>query len=102
MADGRARLVCPKCDKPDGLWEECMVPGWQSMDAYLDENGRVRTEPAQRGWPEREVDWNNGVVSEYDCGCSHCGWEGRVDELVRLGLDGKPLPRIHPAQERLA
>lgn len=94
-------IVCPGCNKPDGLWEEVMVPGWQSCDAYIDSDGRRRTKAARRGHPAREVDWHAGVVSEHDMGCSHCYWEGTRDELVQLGIDGKPLPVVHPGQETL-
>jgi hypothetical protein len=65
------------------------VSGWQALDAEGKPTGR------------REVDW--AVVEELDeGGCGECGWDGSLDQMqVALGVDGVPLPEIHPGQQEL-
>jgi hypothetical protein len=47
-----------------------------------------------------DVDWLNAVTTgEY--GCGECQWEGMRRELEALGIDGEPLPVIHPGQIRM-
>ena len=90
-------LYCPACEKPDGLWEEITVPGWMSVTARADERGKVTTEYSRSGHPDREVDWYSPVDKWKQGGCS-CGWEGPFTELIRIGTDGRPLPKVHANQ----
>ncbi len=77
--------VCPDCRESDGLWRGVTIEGWQSLDATLKPTG------------ERDVEWST-AEPDGTLGCS-CGWEG--SELATLGIDGEPLPEIHPAQQVL-
>lgn len=84
--------VCPKCLNDHGLWRGVDVPGWESIDGNL--------KPLTRGSLDREAHWSN-AEADGTYGCGECNWEGGKADLVRLGLDGLPLPKIHPGQERL-
>lgn len=65
-----------------------MVDGWRSIDETLRPTG------------QREVEWYD-VQSEGMGGCSECNWEGALSQLEAIGLDGEPLPEIHPDQMTL-
>lgn len=77
------RHVCPKCGRDDGLYREMEVPGWQRIDSFLKPHGTIETD-----------DYNALPTGEY--GCGECQWEGL--NLESVGLDGEPLPFIHPNQ----
>lgn len=81
---------CPSCKKDDGLWEGVTVPGWRSIDAHL-------TPATSSG--DRDTDWSN-AERDGTVGCS-CGWEGTREGLEVVGLDGEPLPAVHPNQLEL-
>lgn len=85
MTEARNRLGCPECGKDDCFWRGVEVPGWQSVDCYLEPNG------------ERDVDWGD-ARSDGEYGCARCGWRGGIAQLESLGLDGESLPVIHPDQ----
>jgi hypothetical protein len=93
----KATRVCPTCRKPDGLWRDVMVPGWEAVDVAADGTAT----PNHRGAPNREVDWSGYVEETGSYGCSHCQWEGVKTELVSLGWDGEPLPTVSARQETL-
>jgi hypothetical protein len=88
MAEGKKSYQCPACSRPGTLWEAVMVPGWRSINQHLDPEG------------DRDIDWPDAEPWGRDCeiGCVACGWEGSVAELVAIGIDGKPLPVVHPEQ----
>lgn len=100
------RLVCPQCKSADGLWATASFEGWHSVDVVLEpiptEAATRRVlKPVRRGSPYYEVTGHEGYDLEaHEMGCT-CGWEGQVQQLLHLGLDGKALPEIHPEQERL-
>lgn len=79
--------ACPKCKSTDSLHEEVLVTGWRSIDSRLNPDGL-----------SRDVDW--GDVDHNGYGCT-CGWSGGKSSLVKLGIDGEPLPEIHPDQQTL-
>lgn len=82
---------CPNCHRDTALSIGVEVPGWQAVNSDLTTTG------------EREVDWSY-ATPDGSAHCGECDWEG-LDRgphgLERLGLDGAPLPVIHPAQETL-
>jgi hypothetical protein len=85
---------CPKCKETDGFLEAVLVQGFRSLDKNL--------EPTDG---EKDVDWDHvardsGAFCEV--GCGECGWDGARSELVKLELDGEPLPYVHPGQITLA
>lgn len=86
MADTKYR--CPGCGRNDGLFEKVVVPGWRSVDEELN--------PID-GSTHRDVEWSN-VYSEDRYGCGECEWEGDMDDLQSLGIDGEPLPLVHQDQ----
>lgn len=77
------RHACPKCGRDDGLYRRMEVPGWQRVDPFLKKTGGIETE-----------DFDAEPTGEY--GCGECQWEGF--KLETVGLDGEPLPFIHPNQ----
>lgn len=86
------RVRCPDCHRDTALWVGVEVPGWQAVNSDLT--------PAR----EREADWPY-ALPDGTAGCGECGWEGLdrgAGGLERLGLDGCPLPVVHPRQETLA
>lgn len=83
MSDGRARR-CPRCHESDGLWQEVTVDGWRAIDAYLKPTGTVES-------------MGHVISVEQQGGCS-CGWEGSFRDLEIVGIDGEPLPTVHPDQ----
>jgi hypothetical protein len=87
--------VCPKCRDDKGLWRGVVLTGWEAVGGDLTPRSF-----AGRGL-EREVDWE-AASADGMYGCGECQWEGVRAELVRLGIDGEPLPAVHPAQERLS
>ena len=87
---------CPGCQQAKGLWEEVTFQGWRS----LDENGKPVV--SRRKGRDYDVDdWDDadptGVV-----GCAECRWQGFRSDLIHLGWDGRPLPRVHPSQLEIA
>jgi hypothetical protein len=88
------RFVCPKCRTSNGLWRGVDVSGWQAIGDDLSPDSY-----RGRGL-DREVDWAH-VVPDGTYGCGECQWEGVRSELVRLGIDGMPLPEPNPAQGQL-
>lgn len=88
------KRVCPKCNKGDALWQEVEVIGWRDVDEYGD--------PRPNGNHDIDDDWNSPHIGTGAVGCAHCEWEGSERNLVQLGIDGAPLPFIHPGQETLA
>lgn len=87
--------VCPRCMNAKGLWRDIEVDGWEAVGDDL-------TPKSFKGrGPEREVSWEGArPVGTY--GCGECQWEGGKGDLVRLGIDGEPLPEVHPGQGTLA
>ena len=77
--------ACPKCGSPDCLWRGVDVPGWESVGGDLKPQG-----DHEALWPEAQSDGTYG--------CGDCSWEGFRDDLVRLGIDGNPLPEVDPGQ----
>lgn len=77
--------VCPECLTADSLWRSVTVEGWQELDADL--------KPVKNG----DVEWS--TAEHLNFGCSECDWEG--SDLTTLGIDGRPLPEIHPHQQIL-
>jgi hypothetical protein len=69
------------------------VPGWEAVD------GRLQTTYPRHGM-YRDVEWSDAQPTG-DYGCGECQWEGPQDELERLGVDGAPLPVLHPRQMRM-
>lgn len=88
MTEGKNRYRCPKCASGTNLYEDVYVPGWRSVDENLD----VLTGPS-----DRDADWWQ-AESEGTFGCGDCEWTGRRDQLAKVGIDGNPLPFIHPQQ----
>jgi hypothetical protein len=82
--------TCPACGKHEGLWEGVEIPGWRAIGA----DGKPCSTPYGN---TREADWCN-AQPDGDVGCGECSWEGHRRDLL---VDGKPLPAIHPAQQRL-
>lgn len=82
-------LRCPSCEKSDGLWLDVELSGWRAIN------------PDGSPGYEQDADWH--FVTELSTGGCTCGWEGSKDEmrLPPLGLDGRPLPEIHPGQETI-
>lgn len=79
------RFRCPECHESDHLWQNVSFSGWEEIDAHLQPTGT------------REAnDWDI-VEREQDGGCT-CGWEGSFSSLEAVGIDGEPLPLIHPHQ----
>ncbi len=78
--------VCPECKTADHLWRGVTLEGWQAIGPDLKPTG------------ERGVEWTP-VYPDGTLGCSECQWEGT--ELATLGIDGEPLPVIHPQQQAL-
>lgn len=81
------RHACPKCQSGDELWEGGVMSGYYEINERLERTSGF------------EVD---GAFTEGDgrYGCA-CGWEGFVQGLIVLGIDDKPLPKIHPRQMTL-
>lgn len=79
---------CPECKDGDHLWEEVMASGWRGIDTHL--------KPTH----ERDTDWSI-IDTMVNVGCSACDWRGQRRMLVVLGVDGEPLPEIHPLQQTL-
>jgi hypothetical protein len=89
MTEGKKSYQCPKCGEVGTLWEAVTVPGWRSIDQHLDPTG------------DRDIDWYDAERDSWaspEMGCGECGWEGTRSELSAIGIDGKPLPVIHPNQ----
>lgn len=51
------------------------------------------------GANERDVEWDDAYTKGY--GCGECEWSGREEWLVKIGIDGEPLPDINPDQIKL-
>lgn len=77
------RHACPKCGCDSGLYRRLEIPGWQRIDAFLKPHGLIETD-----------DFDAEPTGEF--GCGECQWEGW--DLKNIGLDGEPLPFIHPNQ----
>jgi hypothetical protein len=76
---------CPQCHESHALWQEIQISGWQSLNDQLGPTG------------EREADWT--FIDELgNYGCGQCDWEGRRDQIEKVGHDGQPLPFIHDGQ----
>lgn len=89
---------CPHCHARDGLWEPVMVQGWRSIDEYL-----VPT--TGQGINDCDIDWGTAerdTWASMEVGCGECGWEGMRSQLQILGIDGKPLPTVHPQQMEIS
>lgn len=87
----KRRYACPACLSGDGLWEAVVVSGWRSINTLLEPAG------------DRDVDWFDvelDFTARPEVGCS-CGWEGSRIEFVQIGIDGKPLPTVHPSQMKI-
>lgn len=88
--DGRYR--CPACHNvTEGLWRGVTLEGWQAVDQHL--------KPEGTGYLDCEANWDT-VESDGQFGCA-CGWEGTKRDLERIGLDGEPLPTVHPQQQTI-
>lgn len=89
---GKKSYQCPKCGQLETLWEAVTVPGWRSINKHLEPEG------------DREVVWSDAEFDGWasaEVGCVACSWEGSRIELVAVGIDGNPLPIIHPSQMNL-
>jgi hypothetical protein len=88
VAEGKSRYRCPKCGKGTNLYEDIYIPGWRSVNDHLEQMfGRDH--------------WDCDLMqadSEGTYGCGDCNWKGTKQSLTKVGLDGKPLPIIHPNQ----
>lgn len=89
-------FVCPRCRNAKGLWRDVTIVGWESVGDDL----------TPKTWDGRgeahDVDWSNPAPAPTGrFGCGECQWTGRQDAMLRLGIDGKPLPDPIPGQETL-
>jgi hypothetical protein len=94
----RNRHRCPHCHKSINLWEAVTVQGWRSIDEYLD----AAPDP---GRDDRDVDWSTAEQDGWaspEVGCGECVWDGQRDQLQAIGIDGEPLPTVHPQQMEIA
>lgn len=88
MSVAKKSYRCPECHGSDGLWQDVTFGGWEEVDATLTPTGK------------RDVGVYD-VVDRYDRGGCTCGWEGSFAALEAVGLDGQPLPSVHPAQTQI-
>lgn len=88
MANTRHR--CPNCKSSEHLWEGVLVEGWRAIDAELNPSSDHGV---------NDFDWRYADPTG-NVGCM-CGWEGVKSSLEALGVDGEPLPAIHPDQQTL-
>jgi hypothetical protein len=83
---------CPECRESDGLWEaiEVTVGGWRELDDKLEPKSAAEYDTC---------DVLAGPYTTGEVGCSKCDWRGRgQDSFEAIGIDGEPLPFIHPNQ----
>jgi len=81
--------VCPNCGRADGLWEGVMLSGYYELDEHLQRTSGAETDGAY-------------TTPSGEYGCAECGWTGTRGDITKLGIDGKPLPPVHPQQTRIA
>jgi len=80
---------CPECKSSDGLYEEVQVPGWRSVDEHLQPTG------------DRDVEWHDAEpFGNYGCSCGFGPY--LIGRFEKIGVDGEPLPVVHPDQITLA
>lgn len=93
----RPVAVCPRCKKDDRLTVNVDLPAWQSCDVVPGEDGTIRLELTDRGNPSREALWDDAqaLTNQLWCGC---GWHGSLEQLRRVGWDGKPIKSPPPGQ----
>lgn len=95
VSEAKRRHRCPACHKSDGLWEatEVTVGGWRGLDEYLEPNGESETD---------DFDVLSGPYPTGQVGCSQCDWRSWLrDDLEAVGIDGEPLPVVHPNQMQI-
>lgn len=82
------RFRCPQCAAANTLWRGVqIIDAWQEVDEHLTPQGKPETDFGPADY-EPDGTW----------GCSKCEWEGRKEDLVEIGWDDKPLPRVRKGQ----
>ena len=76
---------CPRCAKTVSLWEGAEQSGYYPVNDRLERTGGFESDGAYYN-----------TTGEF--GCGECSWVGSRTDFEKLGIDGKPLPFIHPNQ----